>query len=66
MGELTQRTAEGIVFFVVHWVLQEVPLADLVLAVVAVGFVVVEVDLPEKSVRRAPLVFGFWNFGKLS
>lgn len=48
VGELTQRSAEGVVFLVVHWVLEEVPLTDLVLAVVAIGLVVMEVDLPEK------------------
>ena len=49
MGELAQRTAERVIFAVVHWVLEEVSLADFMFAVVAVGLVVVEVDLPEKS-----------------
>lgn len=49
VGELAQRTAERVVFAVIHWVLEEVSLADFMFAVVAVRLVVVEVDLPEKS-----------------
>lgn len=49
--ELAKRTAERIVFAVVHWVLEEVSLADFMFAVVAVRLVVVEVDLPEKPAR---------------
>lgn len=48
MRELAERPAQRVVLFVVHW-LQVVALADFVVAVVAVGFVGVEVDLPEKS-----------------
>jgi hypothetical protein len=62
VGELTQGTAEGVVFLIIHWVLQEVPLADLMFAVIAVGFVVVEVDLPEKSAKIALLVLRFLGF----
>lgn len=47
--ELPERAAYGVVLLVVHWVLEKVSLADLVLAVVAVGFVGVEIDLSEES-----------------
>lgn len=48
MCELAERTAERTVFAVVHWVLEEVSLADFMFAVVAVRLVVMEVDFPEK------------------
>lgn len=50
MRELSQRPREVVVFAVVKGVLQVVALADRVFAVVAVGFVVVEVDFAEESV----------------
>lgn len=49
MRELPQRPRQVVVFAVVEGVLQVVALADRVLAVVAVGFVVVEVDFAEES-----------------
>jgi hypothetical protein len=50
VGELAEGAAEGVVFFVVHRILEEVSLAHLVFAVPAIGFVVMEVDLLEKPV----------------
>lgn len=50
MGELPQRPGERVIGLVVCVVLEVVALADLVLAVSAVGFVVYEVDFAEESV----------------
>lgn len=52
MGELTEGSAHRIVFAVVHGVLEEIALADLMFAVVSVRFIGVEIDLPEKSARK--------------
>jgi hypothetical protein len=49
VGELPQRPGQRVVGFVVCVVLEVVALADLVLAVPAVGFVVYEVDFAEES-----------------
>lgn len=46
---MAQRTAEGIVFLVVHCILQVVSLSDGMFAVVVVGFVGVEVYFAEES-----------------
>ena len=48
MCHLTHGAAEGVVFPVVHRVLEEVSLADHVFTVVSIRLVIVEVDLPEK------------------
>ena len=50
MGELAESSTYGIVFTVIHRVLEEVTLADLMFAVISIRFVVVKVNLPEKSV----------------
>lgn len=49
MRKLAQGACERVVFAVVHGVLEVVARADGVFAVVAVGFVVVEVDFAEES-----------------
>lgn len=46
------RTAESVVFPVVHRVLEEISLANMVLAVVSVGLIGVEVDLLEKPSKH--------------
>lgn len=58
MCQRAKGTAESVVFPVVHRVLEEVSLADRVLAVVAIGLVGVEVDLPEKSDSKLEIVLG--------
>lgn len=50
MCKLSQGPSEVVIFAVVERVLQVVALAYSVLAMVAVGFVVVEVDFAEESV----------------
>ena len=65
MCELAKRTAERIVFTVVHWVLEEVSLADFMFAVVAVRLVVVEVDLPEKPAGVLLLAIDLCSMVKL-
>lgn len=49
MCELSQRASEGVVFLVVHGILEVVALADGMFAMAGVGFVVVEVDFAEES-----------------
>lgn len=53
VGELAQRSAHGVVLAVVHRVLEEVALANLMFAMIAIGLVSVKVDLPEKSEMSA-------------
>lgn len=50
MRQLSHGPSEVVVFAVVERVLQVVALAHSVFAMVAVGFVVVEVDLAEESI----------------
>lgn len=52
MCHLTEGTAEGVVFPVVHRVLEEVSLANHMFTVIAIRLVIVEVDLPEKSGQK--------------
>ena len=50
MCHLTHRSTQLVVFSVVHRVLEHVSLPNVVFAVIAIGLVGVEVDLPKKPV----------------